>query len=137
VDRRGRCRICGVASVLSDALSAPLGAEHLHISLRLAHDCHRCGRETSRATRILPITYRTAGDDAWVPGRVLNLSESGVAFAPTVLEVGKSIEGEFLDTDASRLDRAGQITLRAQGCATSPAGVAAMHFEECRFLLQS
>jgi hypothetical protein len=96
--------------------------------------------ETPRAKRVsiqVPITYRSTGDDAWLQGRILNLSESGVMFAPAVLEVGQSIEVIFSTPTLVASFASGKIVCVGKVVRTTPAGDAAAQFEECRFLLES
>jgi hypothetical protein len=48
-----------------------------------------------RAERLafpIPIMYRRRGDQDWFPSRVLNLSDSGVLFGPTELQLGTAVE---------------------------------------------
>lgn len=94
--------------------------------------------ETPRATRVLltvPITYRTVGDDAWLQGRILNVSESGVMFAPAVLNVGQSIEVIFSTPVPIASIAPGKVLCVGKVVRVNAAGVAAARFEECRFLL--
>ena len=96
--------------------------------------------ETPRARRVplrVPITYRSTGDDAWLQGRILNLSESGVKFAPAALEVGQSIEVIFSTPTSVASFASGKIICVGKVVRTTPAGDAAARFEECRFLLES
>src|SRR5687768_5508065 len=54
--------------------------------------------EVSRAKRLpllVPISYRAAGDEPWLWGRIVNISESGVMFTPAAVEPGQSIEVIF------------------------------------------
>ena len=48
-----------------------------------------------RAERLafpISIMYRRRGDEDWFPSRVMNLSDSGVLFGPTELQLGTSVE---------------------------------------------
>jgi hypothetical protein len=106
----------------------------------LAQYQQRMRMETPRAKRVslpVPITYRSAGDDTWVQGRILNLSESGVMFAPAALEVGQSIEVIFSTPASVASFASGKILCVGKVVRTTPAGDAAAQFEECRFLLDS
>ncbi len=54
--------------------------------------------EIPRAKRLaltVPITYRLTGDEEWLQGRIMNISESGVMFGPAAVERGRSIEVIF------------------------------------------
>lgn len=93
-----------------------------------------------RAHRVpvpMPITYRRARDDHWFHARIVNLSETGVLFAPADLEPGTSIEVilsppiEVAGFAPGKQVCVGAI-VRANG-----VGEVAAHFEECRFLLDA
>ena len=94
---------------------------------------------TPRAARVsipFPIMYRRAGDEDWLSGRVVNLSESGVLFGPTELQPGASVEVLL-----SPPIQVGSLATGKQVCAAevvraSDIGAAAVRFEECRFLLE-
>lgn len=94
--------------------------------------------ETWRAQRLLlsvPISYRTPGDDEWLSGRVRNISESGVMFAPADLRVGQDIEVILSTPIPIQSIAAGQLFFSAKVVRTAPDHSAAAQFEECRFLL--
>jgi hypothetical protein len=94
--------------------------------------------ETRRAHRLLlsvPISYRTPGDDEWLSGRVRNISESGVMFAPADLRVGQDIEVILSTPIPIQSIAAGQLFFSAKVVRTAPDHSAAAQFEECRFLL--
>ena len=83
-----------------------------------------------------PIMYRRTGEEDWLSGKVVNLSESGVLFGPTELQPGTSIEVLL-----SPPIQVGSLATGKQVCAAevvraSDIGVAAVRFEECRFLLE-
>jgi hypothetical protein len=93
-----------------------------------------------RARRVslpLSIMYRRAGEENWHPGKVVNLSESGVLFGPTELTPGTAVE-----VILSPPMQVGSLPTGKQVCsaevvrATEGRAVAA-RFEECRFLLES
>ena len=94
---------------------------------------------TPRATRVslpMSIMFRRSGEEDWLPGKVVNLSESGVLFGPTELEPGTSIEVLL-----SPPIQVGSLATGKQVCAaevvrSSDVGVAAVRFDECRFLLE-
>ena len=93
--------------------------------------------ETRRAQRLLmsvPISYRTPGDE-WLSGRVRNISESGVMFAPAELRVGQEIEVILSTPIPIQSIAAGQLFFSAKVVRTGPDHSAAAQFEECRFLL--
>jgi hypothetical protein len=85
----------------------------------------------------VPITYRAAGDDQWLQGRILNVSESGVMFAPAAVEPGQSIEVIFSTPFQIQSIAPGRIICVGKVVRTEPSGSAAAQFEECRFLLES
>jgi hypothetical protein len=93
-----------------------------------------------RAPRValsIPILYRRKDDDHWFQATVLNLSESGVLFGPTELQTGAPVE-----VILSPPIQVGAFATGAQVCAaqvvrTTDVGVAAVRFEECRFLLDA
>ena len=96
--------------------------------------------ETVRAKRLTltaPITYRRAGEDAWLQGRIVNVSESGVLFAPTELEAGRSIEVIFSTPVLIDSIGPGTLVCVAEVVRTTPAGTAAARFDECRFLIEN
>jgi hypothetical protein len=94
---------------------------------------------TPRAVRIsmpFPIMYRRTGEEDWLSGKVVNLSESGVLFGPTELQPGTSIEVLL-----SPPMQVGSLATGKQVCAAevvraTDVGGAAVRFEECRFLLE-
>ena len=94
--------------------------------------------ETRRAQRLLlsvPMSYRTPGDDEWLSGRVRNISESGVMFAPADLRVGQDIEVILSTPIPIQSIAAGQLFFSAKVVRTGPDHSAAAQFQECRFLL--
>lgn len=95
--------------------------------------------EHPRAKRLLlsvPITYRAAGDEAWLQGRIVNVSESGVMFAPAAVEAGQSIEVIFSTPVPIASIAPGRLICVGKVVRTGPTGIAAARFEECRFLLE-
>ena len=94
---------------------------------------------TPRAARVsipMLIMYRRAGDEDWLSGKVVNLSESGVLFGPTELKPGTSVEVLL-----SPPIQVGTLAIGKQVCAAevvraSDVGVTAVRFDECRFLLE-
>jgi len=94
--------------------------------------------ETRRAQRLLlsvPISYRTPGDEEWFSGRVRNISESGVMFAPADLKVGQAIEVILSSPIPIQSIAPGQLFFSAKVVRTGPDHTAAARFEEVRFLL--
>ena len=94
---------------------------------------------TPRAARIaipFPIMFRRRGEEDWLSGKVVNLSESGVLFGPTELQPGTAVEMLL-----SPPIQVGSLATGKQFCAAevvraTEIGVAAARFEECRFLLE-
>jgi hypothetical protein len=98
----------------------------------------RMRMETRRAQRLLmsvQMSYRTPGDDEWLSGRVRNISESGVMFAPADLRVGQGIEVILSTPIPIQSIAAGQLFFSAKVVRTGPDHSAAAQFEDCRFLL--
>lgn len=96
--------------------------------------------EAPRAKRLplaMPINYRSAGEDGWLQGRIVNISESGVMFAPADLEVGQAIELIISTPISIQSIAPGRLICMAKVVRTAPDGKAAAHFDECRFLLES
>ncbi len=94
--------------------------------------------ETRRAQRLLmsvPISYRRPGDDEWLSGRVRNISESGVMFAPADLRVGQDVEVILSSPIPIQSIAAGRLFFSAKVVRTGPDHSAAAKFQECRFLL--
>ena len=93
-----------------------------------------------RADRVpLPIslTYRVAGDDHWLQSRVANMSESGVLFGPTNLEVGARVEMIIASPIRVGTTEPGRVVCLAQVVRTTEWGTAAVRFDGCRFLVES
>ena len=84
----------------------------------------------------IPIMFRRSGEEDWLSGRVVNLSESGVLFGPTELAPGTMIEVLLAPSV-----QVGSLTTGKQVCAAevvraTDIGVTAVRFDECRFLLE-
>ena len=93
-----------------------------------------------RADRVpLPIslTYRLAGDDHWMQGRVANISESGVLFGPTSLQPGARVELIIATPLAIGSLTPGKVVCVANVVRTNEVGATGARFEECRFLVES
>jgi PilZ domain-containing protein len=93
-----------------------------------------------RADRVpLPIslTYRVAGDDHWLHGRVANLSESGVLFSPTELQPGAKLELIISSPIPVRTMAPGRMVCMARVVRTTEAGATGALFETCRFVVES
>jgi PilZ domain len=94
---------------------------------------------TPRAARVsmpIPIMFRRTGEEDWLAGKVVNLSESGVLFGPTELAPGTMVEVLL-----SPPVQVGSLTTGKQVCAAevvraSDIGATAVRFDECRFLLE-
>jgi hypothetical protein len=84
----------------------------------------------------VPIAYRSAGDEMWLQSRIVNVSESGVMFAPAVVELGQSIEMVFSTPIPIASIAPGRLICKAKVVRTGITGVAAARFEEYRFLLE-
>ena len=94
---------------------------------------------TPRAARVsipIPIMFRRTGEEDWLAGKVVNLSESGVLFGPTEL-----VPGTMVEVLLSPPVQVGSMTTGKQVCAAevvraTDIGATAVRFEECRFLLE-
>ena len=83
----------------------------------------------------LAIMYRIAGDDHWIHSRVLNISESGILFAPTALNPGMPVEVLLSPPRDIGTLASGKQVCAAEVVRTTEEGAAAIRLEECRFLL--
>ena len=93
-----------------------------------------------RAQRVqltIPIMYRRSGDDHWFQSQVLNLSESGVLFAPTELTAGTPVEVILSPPVQIGSLAAGKQVCVAKVVRVTDVGAAAARFEECRYLLET
>jgi hypothetical protein len=93
-----------------------------------------------RAARVLlpiPISYRRAGEDDWFPSRVQNISESGVLFGPTELELGTPVEVMFSPPVSVGSLAPGKQVCVGEVVRAADLGVVAARFEECRFVLEA
>jgi hypothetical protein len=93
-----------------------------------------------RANRValgIPIMYHRPGDDQWFHARVLNLSESGVLFAPSELEPGAPVEIILSPPMQVGALAPGKQVCAAEVVRTTEAHAVAARFEECRFLLEA
>ena len=84
----------------------------------------------------VPITYRRIDDGAWLQGRIVNVSESGVLFAPAAVEPGQAIELIFTAPVPIASIGPGKLICAAKVVRTEAAGVAAACFDDVRFLLE-
>jgi hypothetical protein len=94
---------------------------------------------TPRAARVaipFPIMFRRTGDEDWLSGKVVNLSESGVLFGPTELQPGTSIEVLLSPPIQIGSLATGKQVCVAEVVRANDVGVAAVRFDECRFLLE-
>ena len=93
-----------------------------------------------RADRVLisiSLTYRVAGDDHWLHGRVANLSESGVLFSPTELQPGAKLELIISSPIPVRTMAPGRMVCMARVVRTTEVGATGALFETCRFVVES
>jgi hypothetical protein len=93
---------------------------------------------TPRAARVsmpIPIMFRRPGDEEWLPGRVVNLSESGVLFGPTELRPGTLVEVLLSPSVQVGALATGKQVCAAEVVRATDAGATAVRFDECRFLL--
>jgi len=93
-----------------------------------------------RANRValgIPIMYHRPGDDQWFHARVLNLSETGVLFAPSELQPGTPVEIILSPPVQVGGLASGKQVCAAEVVRTTEAHAVAARFHECRFLLES
>ena len=93
-----------------------------------------------RANRValgIPIMYHRPGDDQWFHAKVVNLSESGVLFAPSELKPGTPVEIILSPPVQVGALATGKQVCAAQVVRTTEAHAVAARFEECRFLLEA
>lgn len=92
-----------------------------------------------RARRVelpIPIMFRRSGEDHWLQGQIMNLSESGVLFGPTELEPGTPVEVILAPPIQVGSLAAGKQVCAAKVVRATDLGAVAARFEECRFLLE-
>ena len=93
-----------------------------------------------RARRLelaIPIGYRLAGGQEWLPSQVSNISQSGVLFGPTALERGTPVEVTFSSPVPVGSLGPGKLVCVGEVVRTTETGLAGARFEECRFLLEA
>jgi len=93
-----------------------------------------------RANRValgIPIMYHRPGDDQWFHARVLNLSETGVLFAPSELQPGTPVEIILSPPVQVGGLASGKQVCAAEVVRTTEAHAVAARFDECRFLLEA
>ena len=91
-----------------------------------------------RADRVptsIPVLYRQPGEESWLESRALNVSQTGILFAPASLSSGTPVEVLL-----SPAERVGPVTTGPQIYAgevvrTTDAGEAAVRFKESWFVL--
>jgi hypothetical protein len=94
---------------------------------------------TPRAARVsipIPIMFRRAGEEDWLTGKVVNLSESGVLFGPTELRPGTMIEVLLSPPVQVGTLATGKQVCAAEVVRATDIGATAVRFDECRFLLE-
>ena len=84
----------------------------------------------------VPIAYRTVDDGLWLQGRIVNVSESGVLFAPAAVETGQAIQVIFTAPGPIQSIAPGKLFCSGKVVRTDAAGVAAARFDDVRFLLE-
>jgi hypothetical protein len=85
----------------------------------------------------ISLTYRVAGDDHWLNGRVANLSESGLLFGPTELRPGARVELIMASPIPVKATAPGRLVCIARVVRTTESGATAALFETCRFVVES
>ena len=94
---------------------------------------------TPRASRVslpMSIMFRRSGEEDWLSSKVVNLSESGVLFGPAELKPGTSIKVLLSPPIQVGSLATGKQVCVAEVVRSSELGVAAVRFDECRFLLE-
>src|SRR5436190_12364750 len=92
-------------------------------------------QRADRVATSIPVRYRQPGEESWVESRALNLSATGILFAPASLNSGTPVEVLL-----SPSERVGPVTTGPQIYAgevvrTTDAGEAAVRFNESWFVL--
>jgi PilZ domain-containing protein len=90
-----------------------------------------------RVPLLISLTYRVAGDDHWLHGRVANLSESGVLFGPSELRPGVRLELIISSPIPVRTIAPGRMVCMARVVRTTEAGATGALFEACRFVVEN
>ena len=72
----------------------------------------------------------------WLQGSIVNVSESGIMFAPAAVEPGQSVEMIFTTPVPIASIAPGRLICTGKVVRTNSVGVAAARFEEYRFLLE-
>lgn len=93
-----------------------------------------------RAERVslpIPIAYRRAGEEDWLQSRIHNMSESGVLFGPTCLELGTQVEVIFSAPVPVGSILPGQLVCVGEVVRTTEVGVVGARLGQRRFLLES
>jgi hypothetical protein len=96
-------------------------------------------RSSQRARRIplcVEVAYRLAGEETWQRGQILNVSESGVLFAPASIEPGREIEVSFSAPFVIGSLPSGRLVCEAHVVRSSGGGAAA-EFDDWRLVLDS
>jgi hypothetical protein len=93
-----------------------------------------------RAERValgILIMYHRPGEDQWFQARVVNLSESGVLFGPSELELGTPVEVLLSPPIQIGGLAPGKQVCVAEVVRTTEMHAVAVRFGECRFLLEA
>jgi len=90
----------------------------------------------ARVSMAIPIMFRRAGEEEWLSGKVVNLSESGVLFGPTELGPGTLVEVLLSPPIQVGALPAGKQVCAAEVVRATDIGATAARFDECRFLLE-
>ena len=95
---------------------------------------------TPRAARVsipISIMFRRSGEEDWLAGKVVNLSESGRAVRSDGAATRHAGRGAPVAAHAGRLasPRVSR-SARRKSCEHPTSGVTAVRFDECRFLLE-
>jgi hypothetical protein len=87
-------------------------------------------------TMTVPVRYRPIGAECWLECRMMNVSESGVLFGPSHVDVGTRVEVIFsTPVDIASL-AAGTVFCVGEAVRVTSSQAAAVRFDECRFFLQ-
>jgi len=92
-------------------------------------------QRANRVATSIPVRYRQPGEESWVESRALNVSETGILFAPATLSSGTPVEVLL-----SPSERVGPVTTGPQIYAgevvrITDGGAAAVRFNDSWFVL--
>lgn len=84
----------------------------------------------------ISLTYRSPGDEHWLQSRVVNMSDSGILFGPTMLEPGATVELIISAPVPVGSMAPGMRVCTGKVVRTNEVGVTAVRIEGSRFLIE-